>query len=64
MLGAAETLTAGVTAVAAGALYEWGGRALAYTTCSVVMVALAGTAWVLAGPGYRALRGGDQYVPA
>jgi MFS family permease len=64
MLGAAETLTAGVTAVAAGALYEWGGRALAYTTCSVVMVALAGTAWVLAGPSYRALRGSDHYEPA
>ena len=56
MLGAAETLTAGTTAVVAGLLYEWGGRTLAYTTCTVVMVALATGAYVLAGPEYRAKR--------
>ena len=33
MLGAAETLVGGITAVLAGVLYSWGGRALAYTTC-------------------------------
>jgi MFS family permease len=49
LLGAAETLTGGVTAVLAGVLYDAGGRTLAYTTCSVLMVVLAGAAWLLAG---------------
>ena len=57
MLGAAETLLAGVTAVLAGVLYSWGGRALAFTTCSVVMIALSLGAWVLAGPEVRSRRG-------
>jgi MFS family permease len=57
MLGAAETLTAGLTAVLAGVLYSWGGRSLAYTVCALVMMSLAGAAWVLAGPHYRQLRG-------
>ena len=53
LLGAAETLTGGVTAVLAGVLYDAGGRTLAYTVCSVVMVALASTAFWLAGPELR-----------
>jgi MFS family permease len=53
MLGAAETLTAGITAVLAGVLYTVGGRTLAYTLCSVVMVLLAVGAYVLVGPEYR-----------
>jgi Flp pilus assembly protein TadB len=53
MLGAAETLTGGVTAVVAGVLYTVGGRTLAYTVCAVVMVALAVGAYVLVGPEYR-----------
>ena len=53
MLGAAETLTAGITAVAAGVLYTIGGRTLAYTLCSVIMVLLAVGAYVLVGPEYR-----------
>jgi MFS transporter, DHA1 family, tetracycline resistance protein len=53
MLGAAETLTGGVTAVLAGALYTLGGRTLAYTVCAVIMVALAIGAFVLVGPEYR-----------
>ena len=57
MLGAAETLTGGITAVVAGVLYSWGGRTVAYTVCAVVMVVLAVGAWVLAGPDNRALRG-------
>jgi MFS family permease len=56
MLGAAETLTAGVTAVLAGLLYTWGGRFLAYTTCTVIMIGLATGAYVLAGPEYRGRR--------
>ncbi|MFZ8998775.1 MAG: MFS transporter [Ilumatobacteraceae bacterium] len=59
MLGAAETLTGGVTAQLAGALYTVGGRDLAYTVCSIVMVALAVGAYVLAGPEYRGRRPDD-----
>jgi MFS family permease len=50
MLGAAQTLTAGITAVAAGVLYDAGGRLLAYASCSAVMIALAFAA-VLLGRG-------------
>lgn len=69
MLGAAQTLTGGVTAVLAGVLYEMGGRVLAYATCSAIMLALAAGAWVLAGPAYRARRGDiatghEAHVPA
>jgi MFS family permease len=53
LLGAAETLSGGVTAVLAGVLYDVGGRTLAYTVCSVVMLVLASTAWLLAGPDLR-----------
>ena len=64
MLGAAETLTAGITAVLAGVLYSWGGRTLAYTVCAVVMIALSIGAWVLAGPEHRARRGFDETIPS
>lgn len=57
MLGAAETLVGGLTAVLAGVLYSWGGRELAFTTCSVVMISLSLGAWFLAGPEVRARRG-------
>jgi MFS family permease len=57
MLGAAETLTGGLTAVLAGALYSWGGRTLAYSVCSVIMLALVATSYMLAGPEFRARRG-------
>jgi MFS family permease len=57
MLGAAETLVGGLTAVLAGVLYSWGGRELAFTTCSVVMISLATGAWFLAGPEVRSRRG-------
>lgn len=57
MLGAAQTLMGGITAVLAGVLYSWGGRFTAYTVCAVVMVALAASAWVLAGHQSRGLRG-------
>lgn len=59
MLGAAETLTGGVTAVMAGVLYSWGGRTLAFTTCSVLMLVLVSGAYLLAGPEYRSRRGID-----
>jgi hypothetical protein len=59
MLGAAETLTGGITAQLAGALYTVGGRELAYSVCAVVMVLMAGGAFLLAGPEYRAKRPTD-----
>jgi MFS family permease len=57
LLGAAETLSGGITAVLAGALYTWGGRTLAYSTCTALMLALVAGSWLLAGPEYRARRG-------
>ncbi len=64
MLGAAETLTGGLTAVLAGVLYSVGGRFVAYTTCTVIMVLLAWGAYALAGPGYRAPTGTQrEHVP-
>lgn len=48
LLGAVESSTAGLTAVVAGVLYSAGGRVLAYTFCSVVMVALAAGSYSLA----------------
>ena len=60
MLGAAETLTGGITAVLAGVLYSWGGRVLAYSTAAGIMVVLAVAAYVIAGPEYRARRGVGQ----
>lgn len=63
LLGAAETLTGGITAVAAGALYTWGGRTLAYSVCSALMLALVATSYVLAGPEQRARRGVEPEEP-
>jgi MFS family permease len=59
MLGAAETLTGGLTAPLAGALYTIGGRELAYSVCSIVMLLMAAGAFLLAGPEYRAKRPTD-----
>jgi len=60
LLGAAETLTAGVTSVMAGVLYSVGGRTLAYGACTVGMLALVTASYVLAGPEFRARRGVDD----
>jgi predicted MFS family arabinose efflux permease len=57
LLGAAETLTAGITAFVAGVLYEAGGRGLAFGTAAAVMVALAVGSALVAGPERRQLRG-------
>jgi predicted acyltransferase len=42
LLGGAQTLMGGVAALVAGELYQRFGRATAYTTCAVAMVALVG----------------------
>src|SRR5690606_31764234 len=59
LLGAAETLTAGITSVMAGVLYSVGGRTLAYGACTVGMLALVTASYVLAGPEFRARCGVD-----
>lgn len=48
LLGAVEATTAGLTAVLAGVLYSVGGRVLAYSVSSIVMIGLAVAAYVLA----------------
>ncbi len=60
MLGAAETLTGGVTAVLAGVLYSAGGRVLAFSMTSALMAIMACSAYVLAGPEYRTRRGPER----
>ena len=40
LLGGVETLVAGITATAIGQIYQHFGRTVAYTTCSIAMVAL------------------------
>jgi MFS family permease len=62
LLGATESLSGGVTAVMAGVLYSAGGRTLAYTTCSVIMVGLALGAYVLVGDDYRRRRGVEARI--
>lgn len=64
LLGATEALTGGVTSVAAAALYSWGGRTLAYSVCSVLMLAMVATSFVLAGPGARRRPVADVELPA
>lgn len=63
LLGAVETLTAGTTSVVAGALYEIGGRTLAYSVCAVGMLILVGASFLLAGPEYRSRRGETDPCP-
>ena len=49
LLGGVQTIVAGLTAVGAGWLYEHHGRAPAYTTSALAMVALVAVAGLLAG---------------
>lgn len=57
MVGAVETLTAAITAVSAGVLYDQFGRQVAYGAAASVMMILALVAWTLAGVDGRARRG-------
>jgi hypothetical protein len=52
LLGGVQTLTAGATAIAAGAVYESFGRTAAYTCCAVAMAALVVVGVLLAGPAW------------
>ena len=55
VLGGIQVLVAGVTAPIIGTIYEHAGRAAAYTTAAVSMVAFVAAGLVLAGP-HRSLR--------
>lgn len=63
VLGAFSTLTAGVTALVTGVLYEHAGRAVAYGVAAALMVALVVIGIALAGPAWR-LRGAARTAPA
>jgi len=49
LLGGVQTLTGGISAIVAGALYESHGRGVAYGVTALVMALLVGTALVLVG---------------
>ena len=53
LLGGVQTLVGGLTALAAGAIYEGLGRTVAYTCCALAMTTLVVVAIVLAGPQAR-----------
>jgi MFS family permease len=52
LLGGTQTLVGGLTAVSAGALYEYYGRTTAYTLCAIAMVVLVAASIWLAGPAW------------
>ena len=62
LLGGIQTLVAGITALAAGALYEAFGRTAAYTACAVGMLACIGLCVALVGESWR-IRGVAEPVP-
>jgi hypothetical protein len=53
VLGGAQTLTAGLTALVTGVLYEHFGRAVAYGVSASAMVTLVAIGVTLAGPAWR-----------
>ncbi|MGD9701666.1 MAG: MFS transporter [Acidimicrobiia bacterium] len=53
LLGGIETLVAGITALAAGALYEGFGRTVAYTCCAIGIAMCLVAVLVLVGPSWR-----------
>jgi MFS family permease len=53
LLGGVETLTAGVAATAIGQIYEHFGRTVAYTSCTVMMLALIACGALLSGTSWR-----------
>jgi MFS family permease len=53
LLGGAETLVAGITAIVIGQLYQHFGRTVAYTSCAAAMLILIIAGAVLSGPAWR-----------
>jgi MFS family permease len=64
MLGGIETLVAGITALAAGALYEQFNRTVAYSACALAMVGCVVASIVLVGPEWRRRPTTIEVVPA
>ena len=62
LLGGIETLTAGMAAVAAGMLYQYHGRTVAYVACGLAMFVLVVASVILSGPRWRAVRGSVEAV--
>lgn len=69
VLGAAQALMAGIMAVVTGGIYQWFGRAAAYTTAGITMavlvvigMALASSSWKGRSPRRRAPRPTDPVV--
>ena len=63
VLGGFETLTAGITAIGAGALYESSGRVAAFGACAIAMVVLVVVGVALVGRAFG-LRGAPEAVAA
>jgi hypothetical protein len=63
VLGGAQTLTAGLTALVTGVLYEHFGRAIAYGVSAVAMVTLVAIGVRLAGPAWRIRGPSTQPAP-
>ncbi len=59
VMGAAQALTAGITAIVVGSLYDNSGRAIAYGTAAAAMVLVIAIAVVLAAPFIRGNRPAD-----
>jgi MFS family permease len=64
VLGGAQTLTAGLTALATGFLYEEFGRAAAYSVAAGAMVVLVVTGALLAGSAWSRTAGATAGMPA
>ena len=52
-MGGVQTLVGGLTAMAAGSLYDGSGRRVAYTVTGIAMTTAVGTGLVLLGPRWR-----------
>ena len=63
VLGACATLTAGLTALLTGIIYEHAGRTAAYATAAALMVTLVAIGATFARPAWR-LRGAPSAPPA
>jgi Major Facilitator Superfamily len=62
LVGGAQTLFAGITALVAGTVYEGFGRTAAYLVAAAIMLALVGSGWIIAGPARR-LKGSPADAP-
>ena len=61
VLGAGQSLTAGITAIIIGAVYEGSGRSLAYAVTAISMVVVVAIGMWLSAPFWR--HGGHRFAP-